>query len=109
MIAQSGSQSRYYLQYDEENALWSVAWETETSAANQAVYYLQLTDGEFAATQGVIYNAEANETAPWFMTYDLDQDVSNDTSIDEETAQAVMDAGRNLYTCAEYFPYSLYK
>lgn len=109
MIAQSGSHNRYYLQYAEEDNLWSVAYEVENGAANRAVYYLQLRDGEFHVTQGVVFDALANEKAPWFMAYDLDGDVSNDTPIDEETANDVINAGRNTYAPQEYFPYSLYK
>ena len=109
MLAQSGSHNRYYLQYAEEDELWSVAYEAENGAANRAVYYLQLVEGEFHVTQGVVFDALANENAPWFMAYDLDWDVSNDTPIDEDTANAVMNAERNHYTATEYFPYSLYK
>ena len=109
MLAQSGSHNRYYLQYSEEDALWSVAYEAENGAANHAVYYLQLIDGEFQVIQGVIFDAFANETAPWFMAYDLDWDISNDTPIDEDTATAVMAAERNSYVPQEYFPYSQYK
>ena len=109
MLAQSGSHNRYYLQYAEEDGLWSVAYEAENGAANRAIYYLQLQDGEFKVIQGVIFDAFASPEAPWFMTYDLDWDVSNDTPIDEDTANAIMTAGRNTYTAQEYFPYSLYK
>ena len=109
MLVQSGSHNRYYLQYAEEDNLWSVAYEAENGAANHAVYYLQLFEGEFSVTQGVIFDAAADEENPWFMTYDLDWDVSNDTPIDENTANAVMNAGRNTYAPQEYFPYSLYK
>ena len=109
LIAQSGSCSRYYLQYSEEDGLWSVAWETENSAANHAVYYLQLADGKFTVSQGVVFNAVVNGNAPWFMTYDLDEDVSNDMSIDKDTAMAIVTAGKNLYAIAEYIPYSRYK
>jgi predicted small lipoprotein YifL len=108
MIAQSGSNNRYYLQYSQEDDLWSVAYEAENGAANRAMYYLQLQDGEFQVTQGIIFDMRANENAPWFMTYDLDWDVSNDTPIDEETADSVMKAGRDIYAAQEYFPYSLY-
>ena len=108
MLAQSGSNNRYYLQYSQEDDLWSVAYEAENGAANRAVYYLQLQDGEFQVTQGIIFDMRANENAPWFMTYDLDWDVSNDTTIDEETADSVMKAGRDIYAAQEYFPYSLY-
>ena len=109
MLVQSGSHNRYYLQYAEEDNLWSVAYEAENGAANHAVYYLQLFAGEFSVTQGIIFDAAADEENPWFMTYDLDWDVSNDTPIDEDTANAVMNAGRNTYAPQEYFPYSLYK
>lgn len=108
MIAQSGSHNRYYLQYAQEDNLWSVAYEAENGAANRAVYYLQLQDGEFQVTQGVIFDMRANENKPWFMTYDLDWDVSNDTPIDEETANSIIEAGRDIYAAQEYFPYSLY-
>ena len=109
MVAQSGSNNRYFLQYAAEDNLWSVAYEAENGAANRAVYYLQLVEGEFKVIQGVIFDALASEEAPWFMTYDMDWDVSNDTPIDEDTANAVMNAGRNTYAAQEYFPYSLYK
>ena len=109
MLVQSGSHNRYYLQYAEEDNLWSVAYEAENGAANHAVYYLQLFEGEFSVTQGIIFDAAADEENPWFMTYDLDWDVSNDTPIDEDTANAVMEAGRNIYTAIEYLPYSRYK
>ena len=109
LIAQSGSHNRYYLQYAQEDDLWSVAYEAENGAANRGVYYLQLQDGEFKVIQGVVFDMLANEESPWFMAYDLDWDVSNDTPIDEETANSVMDAGRSIYAAQEYFPYSLYK
>lgn len=109
MLVQSGSHDRYYLQYAEEDDLWSVAYEAEKGDTNRAVHYLQLVEGEFTVSQGVIFNAAEGENNPWFMAYDLDWDVSNDTPIDEDTANAVLKAGRNTYAAQEYFPYSLYK
>ena len=109
MLAQSGSHNRYYLQYVEEDKLWSVAYEAENGAANHAVYYLQLDGGEFNVIQGVVFDAVANENDPWFMAYDLDWDASNDMPLDEKTAIDVMEAGKNIYTAAEYFSYSQYK
>lgn len=109
MLAQSGSRNRYYLQYAEETDAWSVAYEAGNNAANHATYYLQLADGELQVIQGIIFDAMANENEPWFMTYDLDWDVSNDTPIDEETATAIVDAERNIYTAVEYIPFSPYK
>ena len=109
MLAQSGSHNRYYLQYAEEDSLWSVAYEAENGAANHAVYYLQLADGEFQVIQGIVFDAIANEQEPWFMAYDLDWDVSNDTPIDADTAAAVITAGRILYTSLKYVPYSQFQ
>ena len=109
MLAQSGSHNRYYLQYSEEENLWSVAYEAENGAANHAVYYLQLVEGEFRVIQGIVFDAFASENDPWFMAYDLDWDVSNDIPVDEETATSIMQAGRNIYSALEYLPYSLYK
>ena len=109
ILAQSGSRNRYYLQYSAEDNLWSIAYEAENGAANRAVYYLFLSDGKFEVMQGILFDAFASENAPWFMTYDLDWDISNDMSIDEDTANAVMDAARNIYACTEYFPYTLFK
>ena len=109
MLAQSGSRNRYYLQYSEEEELWTIAYEAENGAANRANYYLHISEGKFEVIQGIIFDAFANENAPWFMAYDLDWDVSNDTPVDEETAMGVIEAWRNLYTAADYIPYSQYK
>lgn len=109
MLAQSGSHNRYYLQYSEEENLWSVAYEAENGAANHAVYYLELDEGEFRVIQGIVFDAFASENDPWFMAYDLDWDVSNDIPVDEETATSIVQAGRNIYSTLEYLPYSLYK
>ena len=109
MLAQSSACDRYYLQHSEEDDLWSVAYEAEKGDATRAVYYLQMLDGKFEVTQGIVFDAVANAQAPWFMSYDLDWDVSNDMPIDEDTANAVMKAGRNIYAAVEYFPYSIYK
>ena len=109
MLAQSGSHNRYYLQYTEEDGIWSIAYEAENGAANHAVYYLNLADGELEVIQGVVFDSLANENNPWFMAYDLDWDVSNDTPIDEDTANDVMEAGRNIYAAFDYIPLSQYK
>lgn len=59
--------------------------------------------------QGIVFDALANENDPWFLAYDLDWDITNDTLMDEDIANAVMKASRNIYAVQEYFPYSLYK
>ena len=109
MLAQSGARNRYYMQYAEDDDMWSVAYEAENGAANHAVYDLQLVDGAFEVIQGIVFDAVANENLPWFMTYDLDWNTSNDVPIDEDTADAVMEEGRNLYKAIAFLPYSMYK
>jgi hypothetical protein len=50
LLVQSTAQNRYYLQYAEEDELWSVACEAEKSETNYAVYYLQLLEGKLEVT-----------------------------------------------------------
>ena len=109
MVAQSGSRNRYFLQFFEEENAWYVANEGSNSAANFGTYYLMLIDGKLEVTQGIVFDAEADEENPWFMAYDLDWDAGNDEPIDEDMANAIMDSNRAHYTVAEYIPYSLYK
>ncbi len=109
MVAQSGSRNRYFLQFFEEENAWYVANEGSNNAANFGTYYLMLVDGKLEVTQGIVFDAMADEANPWFMAYDLDWDASNDEPIDEDMANAILDSNRVHYTVAEYIPYSLYK
>ena len=109
MVAQSGSRNRYYLQYAEEDNAWYVANEGSNGAANSATYYLMLNEGKFEVMQGIVFDAAADEENPWFMAYDLDWDVSNDEPIDADTANAILESNRNLYTPLELFPYFYFK
>ena len=106
MLAQSGSRNRYLLQFVEEDNMWYVFNEASNGAANFATYSLTLIDGKLEVSQGIIFDAAADEENPWFMTYDLDWDASNDEPIDEEMANAIMDNNRMYYTALEYIPYT---
>ena len=108
LLAQSGSHNRYYLRHSEQDGLWTVALEAENGAASRAVYYLQLVAGQFQVTDGVICDYLVSETDPWFATTDMDWNVSNDTPITTDTANATMAAGKATYVAADYTPYSLY-
>ena len=108
MLAQGGSRNRYVLQYTEDDQMWYVVNEGSNGAANSATYYLMLSEGKFEVMQGIILDALADEENPWFMTYDLDWDTSNDEPIDEATANAILESNRKLYTALEYFPYIFY-
>ena len=109
MLAQGGSRNRYVLQHVEEDRMWYVVNEGSSSAANNATYYLMLNEGKFEVMQGIVYDALADEENPWFMTYDLDWNTSNDEPVDEATASAILESNRKLYTALEYFPYILYR
>ena len=108
MLAQGGSRNRYVLQYAQEDQMWYVVNEASSSAACHATYYLMLSEGKLEVTQGILFDAFADEENPWFMTYDLDWDVSNDEPIDEATANAILESNRKLFTHLEYFPYRFY-
>ena len=105
MLAQGGSRNRYVLEYVEEDNMWYVVNEGSSSAFSHATYYLMLNEGKLEVIQGIVFDASADEQNPWFLTYDMDWDVSNDEPIDEETANAILESNRKLYTALEYFPY----
>ena len=109
MLAQGSTKNRYVLQYMEEDGAWYVANEGTNSAANHFTYYLMLSEGKFEVVQGVVYDAVADEQNPWFMTHDMDGDVSNDEPVDEDTANAIMESYRNSYTALEYVPFASFK
>lgn len=108
MLAQGGSRNRYVLEYVEEDNMWYVVNEGSSSAFSHATYYLMLNEGKFEVIQGVVFDAAADEQNPWFLSYDLDWDVSNDQPIDVETANAILDSHRQHYTALELFPYIFY-
>ena len=108
MLAQGGSRNRYILQYVEEDNMWYVVNEGSSSAFCHATHYLMLNEGKFEVMQGIVFDASADEQNPWFLAYDLDWDVFNDTPIDEETANTILESNRKHYTALEYFPYSFF-
>ena len=109
MLAQGHARNRYALQYVEEDNMWYIANEGSNSIFSNGTYYLMLMDGKLEVMQGILYNYEADAENPWFMTYDMDWDASNDDPIDEDMAHAILESNRNHYTALEYFPYLYYK
>lgn len=108
MLAQAHARAQYTLQYVEEDNMWYVANECSNSIFCHGTYYLMLNEGEFEVVQGILYNAEADAENPWFMTYDMDWDASNDEPIDEDMAYTILESNRKHYTALEYFPYIFY-
>ena len=108
MLVQTNARSQYLLQYVEEDSMWYIANENSSQDSCNATYFMMLNEGKLDVMQGIIYNAKADAKNPWFMTFDLDWDVSNDSSIDEDTAYAILESNRGHYTALEYFPYLYY-
>ena len=109
MLAQANARSQYALQYVEEDNMWYIANESSDYTSGHGTYYLMLIEGELNVMQGILYNSKADAENPWFMTYDMDWDVSNDEPIDEDMANAILENNRSHYTALEMFPYILYK
>ena len=106
MLVQGGSDNHIVLQYTEEDRMWYVVSESSNGAASNATYYMMLCEGKLDVMQGIMFNALADEENPWFMTYDLDWDASNDSPIDEDMAIGILDSNRRYYTALEYFPFA---
>ena len=107
MLAQSGSDNRYLLLRTQEQT-WQIVNEATNNIASFATYYMTLEGGKLKVVQGVVFDAFADEENPWFLTKDLDWDVSNDTPIDEETANDILDSNQLLYAIPEYTAYCHY-
>ena len=101
MIAQSHARDRYFVEYLSEENVWLIANEGSSGAANSVWLYYALQNGELALMQGV-----TSESGAWYMTYDTDYDVSNDTPSDEATCQAIVDSHTSCYTALDYIPYT---
>lgn len=84
----------------DENA-WLIANEGSGGAASSVWFYYALQNGELALMQGV-----TSESGAWYMTYDTDCDVSNDTPSDEAVCQAIIDSHTERYTALDYTPYT---
>lgn len=105
MLVQSGYRNRYFVEHSLEDGVWLIANEGSNSAANSAWHYYRLEDGRLQVSEAVVFDALANETAPWFLASDGDWDTANDTPVDEQTALALIDGHRNAYTAVEYIPF----
>lgn len=99
--------NRYYLQ-DMEDEGYGIANESSDSAWRSAWYYYSLVEGKLELTQGIIVNLEADAENPWFITYDEDWDVSNDTHDVDGMAESIIETYRQSYMTLEYVPFSTY-
>ena len=89
--------------------MWYVVIHGSNSAANSATLCMMLEAGQLQVVQGITVDGYADPENPWFLTYDLDWDVSNDIHIDEDTAMAILDSIRAHYAAFDYIPFSSYR
>lgn len=101
MLVQSHARDRYFVEYLADENAWLIANEGSNGAASSVWLYYALQNGELALMQGV-----TSESGAWYMTYDTDYDVSNDTPSDETTCRAVIDSHTERYTALDYTPYT---
>lgn len=101
MIVQSHARDKYYVEYLAEENVWLIANEGSNGAASSVWLYYALQNGELSLMQGV-----TSESGAWYMTYDTDYDVSNDTPSDEATCQAIIDSHTSCYAALDYIPYT---
>lgn len=101
MLAQSHARDKYYVEYLADENAWLIANEGSNGAASSVWFYYVLRNGELALMQGV-----TSESGAWYMTYDTDYDVSNDTPSDEAACQAIIDSHTERYTALDYTPYT---
>lgn len=101
----SQERNRYYLGWGEEG-VYTVENQASNGAANFAHHYYTLTGGALQVQQAIVFDAAADEENPWFMAYDEDWDVSNDTPIEEELAMSIMDSYTKNTIIPDYTPLS---
>ena len=101
MLVQSHARDRYFVEYLADENAWLIANEGSNGAASSVWFYYALQNGELTLMQGV-----TSESGAWYMTYDTDYDVSNDTPSDETTCQAIIDSHTSCYTALGYTPYT---
>lgn len=96
-IFTSHERNLYYLINDEAGVML-IGNEGSNGAANSGWFYYYLDhDGRLVIVQGILYDAMDSPDQPWFETNDEDWDISNDTPIDEETAQNLIDSYAENY------------
>lgn len=99
---------RYYL-YEEEAGGYEIA-DVASSGARQSAWHYYMVDGaDMKVVQAIVYDAAADAEHPWFMAYDDDWDVSNDTPVDEKMAKDIIAAYEAHYVLPEYFLFAYYE
>ena len=103
----SEERSRFYLCEEEEGG-YLVANEGSSGAQNSAWIQYVMLGQELQVVQSIVYDGLESPDAPWYMGYDEDWDISNDTPVDEELANDIIDSYQSSYMQPEYVDFELY-
>lgn len=101
LYAQDGSELRTVLTSGErdlfslvkdQNGVYAVEEAASNSAFQSAILYHRVNaNGEKMLIEGTVFDYEAAEGGPWFITHDTDWDVSNDKACTEDEAAALQE------------------
>lgn len=103
-VALGWERNRYYVY--EEDGEYRIARECSSGASLNSNDNYILENGELKHVWSVIMNGFASEHNPWFMAYDGEFDVSNDTPITEDEYWETINEYNEKYIAPEYIPFS---
>lgn len=101
------ARDRYYISEDEA-AGYLIANEASSGAMNSAWIYSRYDGTTLQTIQSILYDAEADSQNPWFMGTDDDWDASNDSPVDEELANDIIDSYTRYYIQPDYLSFRYY-
>ena len=90
----SGEERARYYYYIDEAGPYVFTLEASAGASHTAWFYYTMIDGQLSVNQAIVYDAEFDSDAPWFMTYDDTWEVNEEESVDEDLAQAIIESNR---------------
>lgn len=111
-IFSSMERSRYYI-CEEEAGGYQLANVGSGGASFSGWHYYILNGTQMQVIQAIMYDIGDDPEHPWYMAYDDDWDVTNDTPIEEKLAEDIIASYEGRYMLLEdfdnYFSFQYYK
>lgn len=98
----------YYI-CEEEAGIYLIENKASSGATQNVWHYFSIEKDRLNIVQGIVYDAASHPDAPWFMTYDTDWDTGNDTPVDENMANSIINSYEARYMMPEYTAFENYK
>ena len=98
----------YYI-CKEEAGVYIIENKASSGATQKVWHYFSIETDRLNIVQGIVYDAASHPDAPWFMTYDTDWDTGNDTPVDEDMANSIINSYEARYMMPEYTAFENYK